>query len=112
MDDGADTNATFYTTKDGHKIIVLGDFGSLDEGLRKHMGLTIREAITVVGGIIDGSPERRQAMLDTFADIYGKRVPLLEELYSPKPDTKPLPRGKVPEFIKERNRTHWKKGRR
>ncbi len=54
---------------------------------------------------------RAQATLKAFGEIYGKKSMIAKTLSYPT-EQEPTKKGEFPEFIKERNRNHWKKGRR
>jgi hypothetical protein len=64
----------------------------------------------VAGSIMSEHPRRTAAMLRTYASIYGEPVKIVADIYdSVGGDKAPEKKGRAPEFIKDRNKKHWKR---
>lgn len=108
--------ADFVEMKDGTKIIILGDVHhKLAEVLTRHhpkmvdmLPMPLEHIIPLADAVMNGGPRRRAELMTSFAEIYGEPCKIVAEIYK-SVDKGPEKKGQAPDFIKERNRKHWRR---
>lgn len=109
--------ADFVELKDGTKVIILGDVHHrLAEVLTRHLPdinqhlpMPVEHLIPLADAVMNGGPRRRAELMTSYAEIYGDPCKIVADIYREEYEKVPEKKGQAPDFIKERNRKHWRR---